>query len=361
MFRYPTPDDAPGAGFAMVADRFALLLGPEAGDDLASALWGAMTVPDAVFEDLLSIIAAVGIGRLPDFALVELVDVASSSVAVAVRGGATIDLHGPQRSSYSGGGVGTWVEGSAQRVGGISLGLDVATGGGILPLGRGVARANALQWGETDPTREAALDAAPRAAAPLADIDPLETVTIDRGSLADAVGPRRRGNGAPAAAPHAAASGPAPTDAPSPQPETAEIDDSTVLGARRPAAPGVTVPPGVVPEAPRPPRYVLRVGDVEHPLDQPVVLGRSPRAAQHPGARIVAVASPRKEVSGTHLEVSVADDHVLVRDLGSTNGTVLRDPAGVASLLRGGASARVEPGTRLDLGDGVTAELTSTP
>lgn len=356
MFRYPTPDDAPGAGFAMVADRFALLLGPEAGDDLASALWGAMTVPDAVFEDLLSIIAAVGIGRLPDFALVELVDVASSSVAVAVRGGATIDLHGPQRSSYSGGGVGTWVEGSAQRVGGISLGLDGATGGSILPLGRGVARANALQWGETDAAPDAALDAAPRAAAPLADIDPLETVTIDRGSLADAVGPRRRGNAAPTSAPRAEASGAASLGAASPQPEATEIDDSTVLGARRPAGPVVTVP-----EAPRTPRYVLRVGDVEHPLDQPVVLGRSPRPGQHPGARIVAVASPRKEVSGTHLEVSVADDHMLVRDLGSTNGTVLRDPAGVASLLRGGASARVEPGTRLDLGDGVTAELTSAP
>lgn len=357
MFRYPTPDDAPDAGFAMVADRFALLLGPEAGDDLASALWGAMTASDAVFEDLLSIIAAVGIGHLPDFALVELVDVASSSVAVAVRGGATIDLHGPQRSSYTGSGVGTWVEGSAQRVGGISLGLaPAAATGGILPLGRGVARANALQWGETRTTPDAALEPAPRAAATTADIDPLETVTIDRGSLADAIGPRRRGNGGAPPAAGVAASPGAATDAAAAQPAMPEVDDSTVLGGRRPAG-----PVGTVPAAPRATRYVLRVGGDEHPVDQPLVLGRSPRAGQHPGARIVAVASPRKEVSGTHIEVRVEGGQLLVQDLGSTNGTVVRDPAGVASLLRGGASARVEPGTRLDLGDGVTAELVAAP
>lgn len=293
MFRYPTPDDAQRAGFAMVADRFALLVDAAAGDGLAADLWGAMTAPDAAFEDVLSLIAAVGIGSLPDFALVELVDAASSSVAVAVRGTATIDLHGPQRSSYAGSGVGTWVEGSAQHVAGISLGLaDAVAAAPLLPLGRGVARADLLEWGVVSPGAD----------------------------------------------------------------ELDEVDDSTVLGSRRPGA-GLPVP-----GAPVTRRYVLRLdpgGALA--LDHPVVLGRSPRAAQHPGARVVAVASPRKEVSGEHVEARLDGDELVLRDLGSTNGTVVRQPGGQDVLLRGGASARVAPGTVLDLGDGVTAVFEPMP
>lgn len=343
MFRYPTPDDARGSGFAMVTDRFALVLGPSAGEALAGAVWEAMTARDAAFEDVLSVIAAVGIGALPDFALVELVDAGSSAVSVAVRGAATIDLHGPQRSSYAGTGVGTWVEGSAQHVAGISLGLGAATGPSLLPIGRGVVRTDALEWGSTAPVAGPGVAAPAVAAAPplaaLEDLDPLETVSVDRRTLTESFGPRRR----PQPEPH-------PDPAPEPEAERrAEIDDSTVLGSRRaPAAP--------VGASPR--RYVLRLepGGV-YPLDHPIVLGRAPRAAQHPGARIVAVPSPRKEVSGTHVEVRLDADVLVVRDLGSTNGTIVRDASGDAELLRSGATARVAPGAVLDLGDGVLASF----
>ncbi|QLD10694.1 FHA domain-containing protein [Microbacterium oleivorans] len=306
MFRYSPPDDAQRTGFAMVADRFALLVDAAVGDELATGLWNAMTAPDAAFEDVLSLIAAVGIGRLPDFALVELVDAASSSVSVAVRGTATIDLHGPQRSSYAGSGVGTWVEGSAQHVAGISLGLaGVLSSAVLLPLGRGVARANALEWGVV---------VSPAPAVPAA---------ATARSVADDVD---------------------------------DVDDSTVLGSRRP---GASLP---VPQAPHARRYVLRLTPGgEHTLERPVVLGRAPRTAQHPGARTVAVASPRKEVSGEHLEARLEGDALVLRDLGSTNGTVVRQPDGGEVLLRGGASARVAPGTVLDLGDGVTVVFEAVP
>lgn len=365
MFRYPTPDDARGAGYAMVADRFALLLGPAAGADLAGAVWDAMTAPDAVFEDVLSVIAAIGIGRLPDFALIELVDAASSSVSVAVRGTATIDLHDPQRSSYAGGGVGTWVEGSAQHVSGISLALASAPGDGMLPLGRGVVRADALAWGADarvappatldDDDDDDAADAlavgpaSPRPAAPT-DVDPLETVAIDRGELAEVPGPRRRSGTALAGPPQPAAPYTAEAAADAAVAADDPADDRTVLGSRRPAT---TAP---VHEAPHAPRYVLRVAPGEQlPLERPLVLGRAPRVAEHPGARSVVVPSPRKEVSGSHLEARLDDDVLVVRDLGSTNGTVIRPPGGEGMLLRGGATARVAPGTVLDLGDGVTA------
>lgn len=368
MFRYPTPQDAASAGYAMVADRFALLIGADAAGDLAGRLWQVLTADDAAFEDVLSVIAAVGIGHLPDFALVELVDVATSSVSVAVRGSAGVDLHGPQRSTYSGGGVGTWVEGSAQHVAGIVLNLPGTTGDEVLPLGRGVARTTGLQWGAPVPP---VVEASPAAATPvgtpsvdalpvaapspvssaatsLHEIDPLETVAIDRSALARAVpGPRRTGSPTP---PPAAP--PAPTTAARPHdPADDELDESTVLGSRRLAA-----------AAPRAQRYVLRLspgGDL--PLDRPIVLGRSPKAAQHPGARIAAVASPRKEVSGTHLDARLEGAELVLRDLDSTNGTVVRAPDGQVSLLRGGAGVAVEIGTVLDLGDGVTATFTTAP
>lgn len=368
MFSYPTPRDAASAGYAMVADRFALLIGADAGGDLAARLWQVLTTDDAEFEDVLSVIAAVGIGHLPDFALVELVDVASSSVSVAVRGVAGVDLHGPQRSSYSGGGVGTWVEGSAQHVAGIALSLPGTTTDEVLPLGRGVARATGLQWGVPLPdavepapaatpaaVEPAAPPAPPAPAAPaLADIDPLETVAIDRSALAQALpGPRR--TGLPAAPPAAP-----PTPAPGPPTTQHDVDDDddlderTVLGKRRSAAMADTPPPAQ--------RFVLRLapgGDLS--LDHPIVLGRSPKAAAHPGARIAAVPSPRKEVSGTHLEVRLEGSQLVVRDLDSTNGTVVRLADGQVSLLRGGASIAVEVHTALDLGDGVTATFATAP
>lgn len=349
MFRYPTPDDAPGAGYAMVTDRFALLLGAGAGDGLAAAVWETMTARDAAFEDVLSVIAAVGIGSLPDFALVELVDAGSSAVSVAVRGAATIDLHGPQRSSYTGRGVGTWVEGSAQHVAGISLGLGAAPGHALLPIGRGVVRSDALAWGASAPAAAVPAPAAAPAAAAHADLDPLETVAVDRRTLSEALGPRRRSRAEADHRDAVAADAAAP-----PAPPTLDVDDSTVLGSRRPGP--------AVAAAPAARRYVLRLEPGgELPLDHPVVLGRAPRAAEHPGARIVNVTSPRKEVSSTHVEVRLDGDLLVVSDLGSTNGTIVRDATGEMALLRGGASARVSPGAVLDLGDGILAAFEPSP
>lgn len=363
MFSYPTPQDASTAGYAMVADRFALLIGADAGGDLAARLWEVMTTADAAFEDVLSVIAAIGIGHLPDFALVELVDAATSSVSVAVRGEAAIDLHGPQRSSYAGGGVNTWVEGSAQHVGGIELRLPGSHTDETLPLGRGVARAAGLHWGAPTATAGSAPLPAAAAAAHAIDtefaadpeirtefldgsldgaagaeaLDPLETVSVDREQLTRAIASRRS----------------AEADAPPPgvrmrTGRRSEVDDETILGVRRPSS--------MADAAPAAQRVVLRLEPGgELPLDHPVVLGRAPRASEHPGARIAAVPSRRKEISGSHLEVRLDGSYLVLRDLASTNGTVVRSAEGTVELLRGGASMRVELGAVLDLGDGVIA------
>ena len=96
-------------------------------------------------------------------------------------------------------------------------------------------------------------------------------------------------------------------------------------------------------------------------LDLPVVFGRAPHPAAHPGARLAPLSSPRREVSGTHVEVRLDGDHLLVRDLDSTNGTVVRHADGSAMLLRGGATARLSEGAVLDIGDGNVARFHAAP
>ncbi len=101
---------------------------------------------------------------------------------------------------------------------------------------------------------------------------------------------------------------------------------------------------------------MLRVGaDRVLALDLPVVLGRSPRPAAHPGARLVPLPSPRREISGAHLEVRWDGESVVARDLDSTNGTIIREADGSTVLLRHGSTVRVSPEAILDLGDGAIA------
>jgi hypothetical protein len=95
-------------------------------------------------------------------------------------------------------------------------------------------------------------------------------------------------------------------------------------------------------------------------LDRPVYVGRSPRSPRITSGlvpELVAVASPRREVSATHLEIVQEGRAVVVRDLGSTNGTRVRVPGAAPSLLSPGASRVVAAGTLLDLGDDIVLEI----
>ncbi|MBD7956938.1 FHA domain-containing protein [Microbacterium sp. Sa4CUA7] len=320
MFTYNVPSETDAAGFAMVADRFLLVLAAEVGDRFALELWEILSGGDAALEDVLSALAARGIEHLPDFALVELVDARTSSVSVAVRGTAVAQVHGPETSTLAGPGVGTWVEGAAQHVSSITLTLAGGPTGAQLPLGRGVVRADRLQWGSMPvaaaPPRTSAAPAAemPAWAAGLDD-DPLTTTAMDRDALAEMV--------------------------------AGITDDHTRLGTVRRRGPQQPTR-----------RFVLTLaGGRVLELDLPVVLGRAPQPAAHPGARLAALSSPRREVSGTHLELRLDGDQLLVRDLDSTNGTVVRHADGSAMLLRGGATARLTEGATLDIGDGNVARF----
>ncbi|MGW4927725.1 FHA domain-containing protein [Agromyces sp. NPDC004153] len=107
------------------------------------------------------------------------------------------------------------------------------------------------------------------------------------------------------------------------------------------------------------------VGGDPRPVTGPVLIGRRPHAPRVPDPRgvvpeLVTVASPRAVVSGTHLELRVEGTRVVATDLRSTNGTIVRSATGVRRM-RAGESIVVAPGTRLDLGDDTIIEILPAP
>jgi hypothetical protein len=97
-------------------------------------------------------------------------------------------------------------------------------------------------------------------------------------------------------------------------------------------------------------------------LDTPLVLGRHPttsRVPLGPAPMLVAVGRPRGQVSGSHLAVRSEGSAVVVEDLRSTNGTVVRPPGAPTYRLPSGASRVVLTGTLVEIGDGITIEILS--
>lgn len=112
-------------------------------------------------------------------------------------------------------------------------------------------------------------------------------------------------------------------------------------------------------QTPRPALGLLRLstGDVVT-LDRGVLIGRAPRAATGAsGARaphLVRISSPDNEISRNHVEIVLDGWHVLVRDLGSTNGTTVALPGSSPVRVRPGDQQTIEPGTTITLADQVS-------
>lgn len=84
----------------------------------------------------------------------------------------------------------------------------------------------------------------------------------------------------------------------------------------------------------------------------PVIVGRRPWAAGD-DREVVHVVAPANgyEISGTHLELSVADGVVVARDLNSTNGTIVRTTARPPRHLHSGGITTLAAGDILDVGE----------
>lgn len=168
---------------------------------------------------------------------------------------------------------------------------------------------------------------------------------------------------------------PEPTPEPTPSGETPLVDDDwtdrdgqTVAGPahadfERPPVPGQEMAPDVVAQPVA--SLVFSTGDVVS-VDRTVLVGRAPEArrfASHDQPYVVTVASPHQEISSTHLEIrpGAGADHgsAIATDLGSTNGTVLAQPGLEPEDLTPGIAVSLVPGAVLDLGDGVTIQVTN--
>jgi hypothetical protein len=107
-------------------------------------------------------------------------------------------------------------------------------------------------------------------------------------------------------------------------------------------------------------RYHLRIGATVIGLDKVAFIGRkpvAPRVLLEGVPRLIAVSSPLREVSGTHLEVRQRGANVVLTDLRSANGSVVNIPGRAPRKLCRGESLVVTAGTLVDIGDGNLVEI----
>ena len=162
--------------------------------------------------------------------------------------------------------------------------------------------------------------------------------------------------------------------------ETPDLEDTVITGVASRTLPELVEPvvaapapswpepawPAAVDAVPVPtPVYSFRIGfdSPPVPLDSTVFVGRKPVEPRIPGVehpRLIAVSSPRSEVSGTHLEIRQRGASVIVTDLRSTNGSVVVIPGSAPRRMRQGESVVVTPGTFIDIGDGNLIEILAT-
>lgn len=386
---------AAGDWYAVVGDRVTVLLpGSQRGRvaglwDLADAGAGADALLDALLAD--------GLSTLDHFALVAHDE---DSARLLVRGAPTavVSTSGGDDVVSAAPGT-TWAERLLTGVSSVRVTLTGDAAAEHL-LSPGLARVSVVEFGtptsvaattETSATESGSTGAEeaepeqlsvpePAAAAPEPDPEPHpdpepepEPVAVDPEPEAE---PEPEPEPVLAAAPtEAPLHFGEPADDPTPTGETPAVSDDwsdrdgqTQIGAPvpdfdRPPIPGQEMAPEVVsrPVA----ALVFSTGDVVS-VDRTVLVGRAPEArrfASQDQPHVVTVPSPHQEISSTHLEIrpGAGADHgsAIATDLGSTNGTVLALPGLDAEELKPGIAVSLVPGAVLDLGDGVTIQVTN--
>lgn len=368
-----------GSWYAVLGDRVTLVL-PPAERARVAGLW-ELVDGGADFDEVLDGLLAGGIRTLAGFVLVGHGD----STRVLVRGGSSVVLRAPGgHTAVSGDGQAMWADHTVPGASGGTVVLDgEGDGPADLALTAGIARVGSLGFGDS-PLVDGAAAVAPVTGAAGTPADSHEALETGPDTQDDASA--RPGASAEDVADvvpiEAALGGPdlvgsrtfgAPTDDdPTPtgeQPRVADDHDGQTTVGRasdsieRPGVPGQELAPPVVsrPVA----TLVLSTGEVVE-VDRTIIIGRAPEArrlASSDQPHLVTVASPHHEISSTHLEIrpGAGADHgsAVVTDLGSTNGTVLVQPGLPPEDLRAGIAVSLIPGAILDLGDGVTIQVTN--
>jgi hypothetical protein len=149
--------------------------------------------------------------------------------------------------------------------------------------------------------------------------------------------------------------------------KTVVVDEIVKLRAKRSAglAPPTTPPTVVAPVATAPvtaspnrQNLSLELPDgSRQPLDAVVLVGRAPSApADGPPSRLVRLEGDG-DISRNHARVAVEGGTVVVTDLGSRNGTIVRIPGRAAQKLREGEPTPVLVDTVIDFGGGIEVSV----
>ena len=368
----------PGDWFGIVGERAVVILPPTEKPRVA-AIW-ELVDGGAGFDVTLDALISGGLRDLPAFVLVST---GEGETKVVIRGPATAEFEvDGELIRLEGSSATTWVERSMAGVQRMSIVLhepDAEGEGPSYVVDGGLFRISRLDespahespdelaaepaYEQEFPLGEAALD---EAGEPYEDYD----VQVDAGEdAAAAVRSPEPPDWIPAPPVLPPVPGPAPVLAPMPGPQQTDHDGLTVTGAWQPPPPA---PPGIPGQPPAPDvtvpvaRLHISNGDVVD-VDRAVVIGRAPEARRFNDTeqpRLVTVPSPHLEISSTHIEVRPGSgaDHgcAVVTDLGSTNGTVVVQPGLGPEDLAPGVAVQLIPGALIDIGDGVTIQVTST-
>ncbi|QAY72133.1 FHA domain-containing protein [Agromyces protaetiae] len=354
VFEYVAAAEGIQPGFAIVTGRFVTLFGHETGAEFAGELYAMLENDEAELADVLDLLALEG--GPPDCGIVEVVDAETRSVHVGVRGAVDVVMDGVASSRFSGPGGGAWVVGEAAGIEGLRLTIGSVPGmGDRLPVQRGVVRAAEIAMAKVrkDAPRQVLdlatrpiqipLDAAaiaaykadaaaktlPFVAEPVAqpEFDPEHVVepvpVLSPSVIAEAMGGV---SGHAPASPRAAGGTSTGLD----QRLQREASEASVASAHA--------------------NWVLRLPDGLE-VAPPVVFGRRPSGSLGDGAVQIVTSSPRREISGRHVEIVADLEGISAVDLGSTNGTVIRPPGRAPYLLIHNAQVALEAGTILDLGE----------
>jgi hypothetical protein len=360
----------PGDWFGIVGERAVVILPPTEKPRVAS-LW-ELVDGGAGFDVTLDALIS---GGLRDLAAFVLVSTGEGETRVVIRGPARAEFRvGGETIALAGSGATTWVERSLAEVERMSIVLHEDPLGGAVPsyvVDGGLFRISRLDEAPAhEGPDEIAEEPAYEREFPLTDDVTDEDEREDY--YAEPIPPARSPEPpdwtpTPPSAPPPPPVLP-PTEAVALPPGETDHDGLTVTGAWRPPPPPS---PGIPGQPPAPDvtvpvaRLLISNGDVVD-VDRAVVIGRAPEARRFNETeqpKLVTVPSPHLEISSTHIEVRPGSgaDHgsAIVTDLGSTNGTVVVQPGLGPEDLSPGHAVQLLPGAIIDLGDGVTIQVTS--
>lgn len=344
MFEYAPAPIGTKPGFAIVTGRFVTLFGHDTGAEFAGELYALLENDTAELADVLDLLALDG--GPPDCGIVEVVDPDARAVHVGVRGAVDVVMDGVASTRFSGPGGGAWVVGEASGIDGLRLTIGTAgAAGDRLPVQRGVVRTVEIAMARARVSvRRPAVD--------------LSTQPIQLPDLsAEAAAPTSSGPvGATGSAVREAVR--ERIDGFAPEPRRVDLPVAVVAPAAPAAPPDAPVAPvapteaveAVEPQHHAPIDWVMRLPDGSE-LRPPVVFGRRLDPATSGNTVHVVTPSPRREISGRHVQVLADAGGIAAFDLGSTNGTIVRSAGRAPRLLIHSGRIGLDTGDILDLGE----------